>query len=419
MQVTGLTAAQLDGQDPQQGQYVALQPPKSRPPTNEEPQMSSARYLSQFEEYRYFTYPHLNGFVTDAGGVTTGVVVGQIDLAPAEMSLHFIDIATGTDRELCRFERPADDANPYGWYDVATDGSRIVTMSGNQVIAVDIDADGVRTRPVFTPPPNRELSVIVTLHPDFDRCLASHYPLGKKTGPTVLVEIDLTTGEATQLLDSATELAHFQYCEADPDWIGFANQSRFKHNYGPYNRLWVMHPVHAPRGMKIWDQIAGAGIVPTGHEAWAFHDVSCVTVAADTTQPSNTPCEGTPGLWQIWPDGREPRLISEAADYNHAAISRQGDLAVVDAGPTRPPWLFPTSPEDPIDPEASAGRIELISMTGEFAPITLAEMHFGDVHPRHGHPGFSPDGAFVAFTDTDPFTQRSRVGLADVRSAHR
>ncbi|WP_420111092.1 hypothetical protein [Pseudactinotalea sp.] len=381
--------------------------------------MLAPRYLTSFEQYRYVTYPHLNGFVTDAEGTTTGIVVGQIELEPATMSLHLIDLETGAERELCRFGNPIDPANPYSWYDVATDGTRIVTMFSNQVIAIDIEAETVTTRPVFTPPERHELSVIVTLHPHADRCLASYYPPGKKTGPSVLVEIDLVTGEVTQLLDSATELAHFQYCEADPSWIGFANQSRFAHNYGPYNRLWAMHPEHAPRGKKIWDQIAGEGIVPTGHEAWAFDDVYCVTVAADTTQPSNTPCEGTPGLWQIWPDEREPRLIVKAADYNHASISRQGDLAVVDAGPARPPWLFPGWEGDPTNPEASIGRIELVSMTGAFAPTPVADIHFGGVHPRHGHPGFSPDGAWVAFTDTDPATQRTRVGLADVHAARR
>lgn len=363
--------------------------------------MPSTRLLSDFAEYRYFTYPHLNGFTArTVGGATedVSVIVGEIDPARATSTLVQIDLASGSERRLGEFQHRPEEKNVFVWWDVDLAGTRLVSSTSNAVYVIDLTAEKPEPREIWRAPEGRDTSAIVSLHPDATRCLASHYPPGLQYGPTQLVEIDLTTGAVTDMLDSETMLAHFQYCEADPAWIGFSNQSRLTNNFGPYTRAWAYHPDHAPRGRLLWDQQTTTGLVPASHEVWGFHDVTCVLVAPRDVAPPTAPAEGQAGLWQLWADGRPARLVQAADDYSHCSIDRSGRWAVVDTGPDA----------------AGRGRIVLISMDGTQPPTTLAEMGWGSVHPRHGHPNFSPSGRYVAFTDSDPVTDRTRVGLADL-----
>jgi len=363
--------------------------------------MPQVTLLSDFAAYRYFTYPHLNGFTTrTVDGITRDatVVVGEIDMERSTSTLYQVDLETGAERRLGEFQHQPDEKNVFVWWDVDIAGTTLVSSTSNAVHVVDLTAEIPAPREIWRAPEGRVASAIVSLHPDGTRCLASHYPPGLSYGPTQLIEIDIASGAATEILDSETMLAHFQYCEADPSWIGFSNQSRLAHNFGPYTRAWAYHPDHAPRGQLLWDQQTESGLVPASHEVWAFHEVSCVLVAPRDVAPPTAPATGQAGLWQLWTDGRPARLVQAANDYSHCSISRDGRWAVVDTGPDAD----------------RRGRIELVSMNGEQPPLTLAEIGWGSVHPRHGHPNFSPTGRYVAYTDSDPVTDRTRVGLVDL-----
>ncbi len=375
--------------------------------------MLPTRHLSGFEDYRYFTYPHLNGFIS-RDGADSAIVVGQVDPAAAQTTLLEIDLATSTERSLGTFQHRHDEKNIFVWWDVDVAGTTLVSATNAGVYLVDLTAAVPVPELIFTPPPRRGISAVVSLHPASDRCLVSHYPFGLLYGPTTLLEIDLATKETREVLTSETMLAHFQYCEADPAWIGFSNQSRLTHNYGPAHRAWVHHPEHAPYGRLLWDQQTPTGPVSATHEVWAFHDVSCVLVAPhDAAAPWNRRT-GTAGLYQVWADGRPARLIRESTAYNHCSIDRTGTWAVVDCGP----YEVATATTEDVDSgrvslSSGHGRIELIPMAGG-EPIQVSDVGFGSVHPRHPHPNFSPTGRTLAWTDTNPDTDRTRVGLADL-----
>jgi|GEM_PF-2329557 len=353
---------------------------------------ATVTYLSDFTQRRYFTYPHLNGFVHATANPTspaTHIVVGQRAADTLSTSLWEIDLATGTERSVATLNHIAGEKNRYLWYDVAIATKVIATTANNTVYTIDLNSAAPTAVAVYTPPTGRFLSAVASMHPDGTKLLASHYPPGVASGPTTCVEVDLTTGVARDVVTSEHFMAHFQYCEADPNWIGYSNQNDTGDWAGRDKRMWVVHPTEAPNGMLIWDQETPTGHITCTHDVWAFHDVTAIVVGYGGV--------GQRGLWQVWPDGRPARLVSASNEYNHCSISHDGQYAVIDTAPTA---------------GNPAARLDLITMDGSAPPVTVANFNFGSGHPNHGHPSFSQDGQYIGFTDTEPGgSNLPRVGL--------
>ncbi|MFI8813116.1 MULTISPECIES: hypothetical protein [unclassified Streptomyces] len=336
------------------------------------------RYLSSFGRQRYFTYPTHNGFV-DAGRI----VLGQREAGAT--SLWEVNLRSGAERFLARFATPASDRNPFVWWNIHS--GRLVTCAGNAVWLIDLASPS----PVklYSPPPGRALSVVVNLHPAGDRVLCSHYPAPITAGPTTAVEIELTGGQVKEVFSGNVMATHFQYSAHDPEWIGYS--------LGGSTRTWALHPVHAPQGRMIWDQGA-AGVPVATHEVWTSGaDTGCLAVAIGGSAP---------GLWMVHPDDRPDRLLARGPSgtngaYNHCSVSADGRWAVTD-----------TNGRNGSGP-GQTGSVALVDLTGVHPPRTLGPAGWGSAHPGHPHPGFSPDGRMVAYTDTEAATDRTRVVLCD------
>ncbi|MEU2671993.1 hypothetical protein ABZ622_24605 [Streptomyces sp. NPDC007164] len=340
------------------------------------------RHLSTFDQRRYFTYPTHNGFV-DADRI----VLGQRETGAT--SLWEVNVRSGTERFLARFATPAGDRNPFVWWNIHS--GRLVTCAENAVWLIDLAAPS----PVklYSPPPGRALSVVVNLHPAGDRVLCSHYPAPITAGPTTAVEIELNGGRVREVFSGSVLATHFQYSAHDPEWIGYA--------LGGNIHSWALHPVHAPNGKMIWDQ-AAAGVPVGTHGVWKSRaDTGSLVVGIGGSSA---------GLWMVYPDDRPDRLLapgpsSTNGTYNHCDISADGRWAVTDTNGRNGSAL------------GQVGSVALVDLTGVHPPRTLGLVGWGSAHPGHPHPGFSPDGRLVAYTDTEAATDRTRVALCDSRGS--
>lgn len=334
------------------------------------------RYLSSFEQQRYFTYPTHNGFV-DA----RRIVLGQRETGAT--SLWEVDLESGQERFLARFATPADDRNPFVWWNIHS--GRLVTCAENAIWLIDLAAPAPTT--LYQPPAGRALSVVVNLHPAGDRVLCSHYPAPITGGPTTAVEVELASGRSRDVFSGDVFATHFQYGAHDPEWIGYS--------LGGSTRSWALHPEHAPRGKLIWDQ-AAAGVPVGTHEVWKSRTVTgCLAVAVGGDAA---------GLWMVHPDDRPDRLVAPGPSgangaYNHCDLTADGHWAVVDTNGARG------------SARGQVGAVTLVDLTGVHPPRTLGLAGWGSAHPGHPHPAFSPDGTLVAHTDTEAATDRTRVVL--------
>ena len=359
--------------------------------------MSGPAWITEFSQDSHYTYPHLNGAATASAARGAGVVVASRTPRRDASTLVWIDLGTGEERTLCTLRHRVGEHN-YLWWDMDPAGTRLVTVADGAVHLVDLTTGSTVAERIYEAPPGQRLSVISSLHPSGRKCLASHYPTGSTGGPSTIIELDLRSGIATTLLRSELWLAHPQYCEADPEWIGFANQSRSDHLFGPYARVWALHPESAPLGRQLWQQQPPGGLVPASHEVWRFDRTGCIVVAPTVHSEARLDTPGPKGLWSLDVDGRPAELVAAGEMFNHCTINRVGDLAAVDVGPD----------------ENWRGNISLISMDGRFPPRQVASLGWQQEHPCHGHPGFSPDGRHLMFTDTETQTGRTRVGVVDV-----
>lgn len=304
------------------------------------------RHLSTFDQRRYFTYPTHNGFV-DADRI----VLGQRETGAT--SLWEVNLRSGQERFLARFATPAGDRNPFVWWNIHS--GRLVTCAENAVWLIDLAAPS----PVklYSPPPGRDLSVVVNLHPAGDRVLCSHYPAPITAGPTTAVEIELTGGRVREVYSGSVFATHFQYSAHDPEWIGYS--------LGGNILAWALHPVHAPQGKMIWDQAASG--VPVGtHNVWNSRaDTGCLAVAIGGSAA---------GLWMVHPDDRPDRLLAPGPSnangaYNHCAISADGRWAVTDTN-GRNGSAF-----------GQVGAVALVDLTGVHPPRTLGLVGWGPPIP--------------------------------------
>ena len=328
-------------------------------------------YLSAFDQQRYFTYPHQNGFF-DGG---RKVVLGQID-GPGRSSLWVHDIAAERSRKLAAFTRA--DGRDFVYYDIAESRLLLVTSDVRSLWTIDLADGSPAPRRLFTAPAGHELDDIVSISHDASTVLAAYRPIGRNY-PTTVVRVRVSDGRATFLFQKGFRANHLQHSPHDPTWFGFSRDQ------GNTDRIWGHHPTAAPTGRLLWSQRSPTGgELRVGHEVWCRHDLSILVIA----YPSSP--GGPRGLYQVRPDGSS-RLVQASDSYSHCNVRRDGRYAVVDAG---------------------SGAVILIDMTGRIRPRQLADTRFAP-HPRHPHPHFTPDGSKVIYNDTDA-SRRVRVAMVPI-----
>ena len=359
----------------------------------------TAEAVTAFDENFYWTYPHSNGFL-DGGAA---VVLGRVAGGRFELVRH--DLADGARRLLCSLPEPDGlSAPPY------PDGLAVVT-SLTRVLFWDIalaapvlaigDREGVwifdlerggEPRLVYRPPTGSRIDALVSLRSDGRRLLASRITGDKERFATV--EVDLETGRATELLEAGWWVSHAHYCPFDEAWVGICHEGDCT---TIPDRVWGWHADKASRGVPLfdqhWDDLEKR--LNVGHERWCFHDRSVLAVAYGVGP-------GRPrGIYEIFPDGRPARLVSEGDRDWHVAPSRDGRWAVVDT----------TGPHD------APGKGW--DQAGRWSDIVLLDMETGRRlflarsrqvrHPSHPHPVFSPDGRWIYYNEVDEACLRNRV----------
>lgn len=328
-------------------------------------------YLSTFDQQRYFTYPHQNGFF-DAGGK---IVLGQMDGA-GRASLWVHDLPVGTSQKIADFVLPGTRSHLY--YDVAESVPTLAATDTAALWIVDLTQAVPTPRRLYAPPSGNVLDDCVSIRPDASAILAAYRPSGANY-PTTVVRVSPSDGSATRLFTKYFRANHLQYSPRDASWFGFSRDQ------GNIDRVWGHHPTKAPQGRLLWNQKSPTGgDLRVGHEVWCRHDLSIVGVAYPASP-------GTPrGLYQVRLDGSS-RVVQAADNYNHCNISRDGRLAVADT---------------------TTGGVVLVDMAGQVPPRELADTRVAS-HPRHPHPHFTPDGAKVVYNDTDS-SNRIRVAMVAI-----
>lgn len=331
-------------------------------------------------ENAHLTYPHGSGFrgeriLLSAHDPATGRDTGIIDASDG----HVLWGQRG-DAELV-------------WFDCA--GDLLATASGGSVEVLDLSAASPVSRVLFEAPEGSTLDGLLSVRPD-GLAVAVVETTGERRR---LLEVDVASGEVTEMCAVDWWANHVVYSPFDPTWVGFAHE-------GPTleipDRMWAWHPAHGPAPFLDQRAIADrpGSFVAVGHERWLHHDLGAIVVAYGASEA------GPRGLYVAHPDGRPPKLVSAGERFWHCDVSRDGRFAVVD---TKGPFDLPGRAWPDREPVVSDVVLVELS-TGELT--RLARTH-GHNHPKHPHPVFAPDGTSVLFNHTDE--DRATVNVASVR----
>lgn len=332
----------------------------------------SPRLLGKAADNNYLTYPHANGFTANGRHLVTG----RIEARGHSLWRH--DLFTGDEVRIGCL--PADFSGDPLWFDVARDTGRLVAVANNEVWL--FDATGL-LEPVLVYRENNDGGVLHSLSSisaDGTRLI-----IGRRIGDRHEA-LELTPGSgAVRVLFSMPWFAnHFHLSPYDETWIGFSHEGAADL---VTDRVWAWHERLAPAGLCLLDQRPQG--LWLGHERWSFHTTSAFAVCYGGSPG------GPRGIYELFPDGRPPRLISEGDRDWHVNISQNGRWAVVDTtGPHDQPGRGWANAGD-------ASDIMLIEIsTGHRTPI--ARSRRAAKHPFHPHPTFSPDGERIFYNEAGP-----------------
>ncbi|GAT32187.1 hypothetical protein TSACC_2585 [Terrimicrobium sacchariphilum] len=338
--------------------------------------------ISEFSQNRYLTYPHANGFADQGNSLVLG------ELWEDTVNLWKIDIATRAETLICSFPREPEPEKLL-WFDISLESNRLVTIAQNTVWLFDlsdIERGGVE---LFHASPNHIIHPLPSLSNDGRRIVIGHYTEGRHSA--LLISID--DPNVKKLFEHEWWANHFHFCPHDESWIGYS------HEGDPdviRDRIWAWHADLASSGKPLFDQTASGSAI--GHERWCFHATSALGIAygVSSTVPG--------GLFEFFPDGRPPRLVSAGDRDWHVGVSRDGRWAVVDTtGPYDVPGYRWTDAADISD-------VLLVDMqTGD--RTFLARSHQYMRHPRHPHPTFNLDGSAIYYNESSPDASRNRVWM--------
>jgi len=324
---------------------------------------------------RYLTYPHCNGFCRDGRPlVLESRGGGRFDVLAIDP-----DLTPGSEQQVCTFQT----THACGWIDSAADADRLAICDVDGLKVLDLDTPNASPRLIYRPRAGERMQDVPGITPDGRYALAGlTWPDHRRYG-VVIVATD--AANVVHRADWPWFANHFHFCPHDPGWVGFAHEGATEQID---DRVHAWHACSAPDGPCIFDQRGDNKDTRlcVGHERWCWHDTSAMVVAYGVSP-------GQPrGIWQAWPNGRAPRLISEGQRDWHVNISPDGNKIVVDTtGPHDQPgrgWDHAADVSDILLIEADTGHRR-----------HLARAKRGPSHPFHPHPTFSPDGDHVYFND--------------------
>lgn len=347
-------------------------------------------------EGTYAAYPHCNGFVP--GGEQ--LIVARRNAILEDSRLLRVNLNTFAVDTLPTLPSTLDDpvrADLY--FDVALASPRIVVLSLRSAWVLDLDR-GKTWRRIHTVPSGVKLQDLPSISPDGSRVMIGE----TRPDSHAAVEITVSTGRARTLFSQAWYANHFHYCPHDPSWIGFSHEGATE---STLDRCWAWHEQLAPQGRCIFDQFAAATdpALPlnAGHERWTFHDASAHVVAY-AVSPG-----GPRGLYEIFADGRPPRLLRETNTAWHCNMDATGRIVVIDTSAAWDP--IPATGDEYADGVAAhlkADREKTASLS-DIVLLDLAtgeDLHIARVrrtrHPWHPHPALSPDAGWLIYNDADP-----------------
>lgn len=336
----------------------------------------------------YATYPHSNGYYDGGARIALGMAAGadeivgvRLDgsgepevLLSAEAIAAESDLPPWSESELAR---------SVPWFDVALDAQTLVCARDDALFVVELAGD--RTpRIAHRPADGWALDGLTSVSADGRTALVSEMRDGVHRALTV----DVRTGATTEIVRHPWFANHFHLVPADESWIGYSHEGAATQ---VDDRLWAWNREDAPDGRRVVDQRTLSAQPPAavalGHERWMFHDTGAVVVAYGESEA------GPRGIYEVFVDGRAPRLVSAGERDWHCGITRDGRTIVVDTtGPADLPgrgWAD----------AGTASSIQLIdAASGERR--TIAETGFIS-HPYHPHPSFTPDGGAVVFNHVE------------------
>jgi len=344
-----------------------------------------AKTFTEFAANRYLGYPHSNGFADDGASV----VLGQIE--ETTVSLWKMHRASKEQTLLGRFPIDKKPPNKLIWFDVARDANRMIASVNQSILLFDLNKSALPLE-VFQAPRDWVLDQLLSITADGQRMVISMRHGMQQLYRGLLV--DLQSGQIRTIVERPWYANHFHFSPFDPDWIGYAHE-------GPTekipDRTWVWHAEKAPQGKCVFDQASDDPQLKlcVGHERWTHHDVSAVTIAYGVSPV------GPRGLYEVFADDRPARLVSAGDRDFHCDITRDGRWAVLDTtGPHDAPgkgWDNAADVSDIFIVDMKTGRRQF-----------LARSHL-NLHPRHAHPVFSPDGATIYYNEAESGGERNRV----------
>ncbi len=332
--------------------------------------MNRAHPIGNPQQNHYLPYPHANGFAD--GGRT--LVVGHFN--DQVFGLTRIDLTTGHTANLAEWPR-SQSLGDLQWFDIASEKNILTAIADNAVWKLDLSERSPIAQLVYRETAGR-LQALPSITSD-----ASKIVVGRKLGDVYqAIELAPASAKEPRILTEFPWFAnHYHFCPHNPEWIGFCHEGATDQ---VADRIWGRHETLAPLGQLLFDN--GAAELCVGHERWAFH-ANVVYAVAYGVSPG-----GPRGIYEIRPETRRSRLISEGDRDWHVNSSIDGRWLVVDTtGPHDAPgrgW------------EGAGLRSDILlidAKTGERA--FLAESRYSSKMHLHPHPAFSPDGSTVYFNE--------------------
>lgn len=339
------------------------------------------RPLSDFSQRLYLTYPHANGF---AG---PGLVLGQREAEECRLWLH--DLETGENRLLKAWPRNLCRGDML-WFDVSAESNFLIAVADNAVWRIGLDVHKPEAALVYREPTTSG-HVLIPL-PSLSRN-GHRVMVGRRltNHACEVLSIDTESGKCVRLASLPGDSNHFHLCPGDESWLGYCRE-------GPAEsvgvRVWGWHATMAPLGRPLLDN--GALGLHMGHERWAFHGASVFAVAYGSSP------RGPRGVYEMFPDGRPPCLVSEGDRDWHVGASQDGRWLVVDTtGPhdaSGRGWDGAGAVSDILAIEAATGRRRFAARSRRISGFHC-----------HPHPVFSPDGRTIFFNEAAPDDNGHRV----------
>jgi hypothetical protein len=332
--------------------------------------------ILDFAPSTHLTYPHTNGFTPDG----RAVIIARLDGETVSFWQYSLE-----NRQKSLVAEVAWDETAGRqalFFDVALQAPRMAVFDYEKVLIYDLDAPQKLLREIAAP--SGSSFQLGSMAPDGSKVVVG---MNHNVAPGAdntqqfqsgitrheIAEFDLETGAKRSILERDWWTNHVQLSPFDSSWIGFCHEG----STSIPDRVWAFHPQKMPQGKLVFDQNLqnGEPQLYTGHEIWSHDKLSIYTVVFHSSPG------GPKGVYEVFLDGREPRLVTQGAYDWHAAPSRDGKWAVLDTNGPHNPELFLVN-----------------TQTGE--RVQIAQIGPDNwKHPYHPHPVFTPDGRFVLWND--------------------